>query len=161
MLQNELTYRRKMSRISIEIHIVQFRAVCSLLIPWRFLLSKIFVYEFSQQNSLFNLKNRFKGHFSITQISGNKSVYLGEKPNSIILPLVKRLAFLLNAIQMRFFFFQPDFANQHQLICPENKTNNLDNTETLHYFNIQQASEKLFLSDEKQYAFFAGVKGFH
>lgn len=105
MLQNELTYRRKMSRISIEIHIVQFRAVCSLLIPWRFLLSKIFVYEFSQQNSLFNLKNRFKGHFSITQISGNKSVYLGEKPNSIILPLVKRLAFLLNAIQMRFFFF--------------------------------------------------------
>ena len=105
MLQNELTYRRKMSRISIEIHIVQFRAVCSLLIPWRFLLSKIFVYEFSQQNSLFNLKNRFKGHFSITQIPGNKSVYLGEKPNSIILPLVKRLAFLLNAIQMRFFFF--------------------------------------------------------
>ena len=105
MLQNELTYRRKMSRISIEIHIVQFRAVCFLLIPWRFLLSKIFVYEFSQQNSLFNLKNRFKGHFSITQIPGNKSVYLGEKPNSIILPLVKRLAFLLNAIQMRFFFF--------------------------------------------------------
>lgn len=106
MLQNQLTYRRKMSIISTEIHIVQFRAVCSLLILWRFLLSKIFVYEFSQQNSLFNLKNRFKGHFSITQIPGNKSVYLGEKPNTIILPLVKRLAFFKCYPNEVFFFNQ-------------------------------------------------------
>lgn len=79
------------------------------IIPWRFLLSKIFVYDFLQQNSLLHLKNRFKGHFSITKIPGNKSVYLGEEPNTIILPLVERLAFLLNAIQMR--FFQPAVAN--------------------------------------------------
>lgn len=105
------------------------------IIPWRFALSKISVYEFLQQNSLLHLKNRFKGHFSITQIPGNRSVYLGEEPNTIILPLVKILALLLNTIQMR--FFQPGLANQHQFTCPENKTNHWDCTKIIHYFNIQ------------------------